>query len=223
MKNHFFFGCLCLVTLGPCAPGFSQESKLPPMEAVMEAALAYSPLVKTQDASIHKQEAEMKRNSKLWLQSLQLQVGSQYNNYYTNENVALPVFGSQTGVILRFSLYDFISRKNIVDRSRWEVEEAKFRTDQQRVVIRQMVISSYQQAVKNQELLRVCNERVEAAESHILMAQHEFKTGDIPLSELSRVTQIAGQAKMELEKAKAEFQEAYYLLEVLIGKKLSEI
>ncbi len=220
-KIVFVLGCL--VILGPCAPGFSQENNLPRMETVMEAALTYSPLVKTQDASVHKQEAELKRNSKLWLQSLQLQVGSQYNNYITNENVSIPVFGAQTGVIVRFSIYDLISRKNIVDRSRWEVEEAKQRTDQQRVVIRQMVISAYQTAVKNQNLLRVCNERVEAAESHIMMAEQEFKTGDIQVSELSRVTQIAGQAKMELEKAKAEYYEAYYLLEALIGKKLSEI
>lgn len=221
MKKGFLV--VCLFSLGLCAPGFSQENFLPPLDSVIAAALEYSPLVKTQQASIYKQEAEMKRNSKLWLQSLQLQVGSQYNSYYTNENVALPVFGSQTGLIIRFSIYDFISRKNIVDRSKWEVEEARQRTDQQRVVIRQMAISTYQTAVKNQELMRVCNERVEAAESHILMAQQEFKTGEIQISELSRVTQIAGQAKMELEKAKAEFYEAYYLLEALVGKKLSEI
>lgn len=212
-----------MASLGICSPGFSQDSNLPPLEVVMEAALDYSPLVKTQDASIHKQEAEMKRNGKLWLQTLQLQVGSQYNTYYTNENVALPVFGSQTGLIVRFSLYDFISRKDIMDRSRYEVEEAKQRTDQQRVVIRQMVISTYQQAVKNKELLRVCNERVQAAESHAIMAEQEFKTGEIQISELSRVTQIVGQAKMELEKSKADFFEAYYLLEALIGKKLTEI
>ncbi|HTH57269.1 MAG TPA: TolC family protein [Cyclobacteriaceae bacterium] len=221
MKKKFLVGCV--LSLGLLVPGFSQENYLPPMDSVIAAALAYSPLVKTQQASIYKQEAEMKRNSKLWLQSLQLQVGSQYNSYYTNENVALPVFGSQTGLILRFSVYDFISRKNVIDRSRWEVEEAKQRTDQQRVVIRQMVISYYQTAVKNQALLRVCNERVEAAKSHVIMAEHEFKTGDIQVSELSRVTQIAGQAQMELEKAKAEYYEAYFLLEAMIGKKLSEI
>jgi len=189
----------------------------------MEAALKYSPLVKTQEASIHGQEADLKRNGKLWLQTLQLQVGSQYNQYYTNENVALPVFGSQTGIILRFSLYDFISRKNIMDKSRWAVEEARYRTDQQRVVIRQMVVSAYQQAVLNQELMKITNERVQAAVSHQAMAEHEFKSGDIAISELSRVTQIAGQAKMELEKAKADFFEAYYQLEVLIGKKLTEL
>lgn len=221
MKKPIFW--CCLITLGLQVPGFSQEIKLPALDSVLAAALQYSPLVKTQEASIFKQEAEMKRNGKLWLQSLQLQVGSQYNTFYTNENIALPVFGSQTGLIVRFSLYDIISRKNIVDRSRYEVEEAKQRTDQQRVVIRQMVVSAYQQAVKNQGLLKICNERVQAAESHIIMAEQEFKTGDIQISELSRVTQIAGQAKMELEKAKADFFEAYYQLEVLAGKKLTEL
>jgi outer membrane protein TolC len=211
------------VSLGLITPGFSQEITLPPMDVVMNAALEYSPLVKTQEASIHGQEAEMKRNGKLWMQSLQLQVGSQYNTFYTNENVALPVFGSQTGVILRFSVYDFISRKNILDKSRWAVEEAKQRTDQQKVVIRQMVVSAYQQAVLNQQLMKITNDRVRAADSHLTMAEHEFKSGDIQISELSRVTQIAGQAKMEQEKAKAEFYEAYYQLEVLVGKKLTEL
>lgn len=211
------------VTLGSFSLGFSQEIVLPPLEAVLTAALDYSPLVKTQEASIHGQEAEVKRSSKLWLQTMQLQVGSQYNTFYTNENIALPVFGSQTGVIFRFSIYDFASRKNVIDKARWGVEEAKFRTDQQRVVIRQMVVHAYQQAVLNQGLLRVTNERVQAAVSHQEMAEREFKSGDIAISELSRVTQITGQAKTELEKAKAEFYEAYYQLEVLVGKKLTEL
>lgn len=216
--------CVCLiVTLGLVTPGVSQEIILPELEIVLDAALEYSPLVKTQEASIHGQEAEVKRSSKLWMQTLQLQVGSQYNNYYTNENVALPVFGSQTGIIVRFSVYDFISRKNVIDKSKWAVEEAKFRTDQQRVVIRQMVVHAYQQAVLNQELMRITNERVQAAVSHQTMAENEFKSGDIVISELSRVTQITGQAKTELAKAKAEFYEAYYQLEVLIGKKLTEL
>lgn len=221
--KRLFSVCVLGVSLGLITPGFSQEISLPPMDVMIDAALEYSPLVKTQEASIHGQEADLKRNSKLWLQTLQLQVGSQYNTFYTNENVALPVFGSQTGIILRFSLYDFISRKNIMDKSKWAVEEAKFRTDQQRVVIRQMVVSAYQQAVLNQELMKITNERVRAASTHLTMAEHEFKSGDIQISELSRVTQIAGQAKMELEKAKAEFYEAYYQLEVLVGKKLTEL
>ena len=217
------FVCCGLVSLGINTPGFSQDTVLPPMEVIIDAALQYSPLIKTQEASIHGQEAEVRRSSKLWLQTLQLQVGSQYNTYYTNENVALPVFGSQTGLILRFSVYDFLSRRNVIDKAHWAVEEAKYRTDQQRVVIRQMVVSTYQQAVLNQELLRITNERVQAATSHQTMAEHEFKSGDITISELSRVTQIVGMAKMELEKAKADFFEAYYQLEVLIGKKLIEL
>lgn len=216
------FVFLCLI-LGSISPGFSQEVILPNIEVVMAAALEYSPLVKTQEASIHGQEAELKRNGKLWLQSLQLQVGSQYTTYSSNENAVLPIFGAQTGVMVRFSIYDFVSRKNVMDKSRWAIEEAKFRTDQQRVVIRQLVVHAYQQAVLNQELMRVTNERVQAALSHQEMADREFKSGDIPISELSRVTQILGQAKTELAKAKAEFFESYYQLEVLIGKKLTEL
>ena len=216
--------CVCFIlTLGLITPGISQEIILPSIEVIMDVALEYSPLVKTQEASIHGQEADLKRNGKLWLQSLQLQVGSQYTTYTSNENAVLPIFGAQTGVMVRFSIYDFVSRKNIMDKSRWAIEEAKFRTDQQRVVIRQLVVHAYQQAVLNQELMKVTNERVQAAISHQEMADREFKSGDIPLSELSRVTQIAGQAKTELAKAKAEFYEAYYQLEVLIGKKLTEL
>lgn len=198
------------------------QYKLPTLEKIISVAIRNSPLVKTQKMAISKQEAEAKRNGKLWLQSVQLEVGSRYNTFFTTEG-NIPVAGSQTGLILRFSLYDLFARKNIVERSHFEVKEAMERANQQEVVIRQAVIDSYYKVELNARLLSIASERVQSILAHQQLAEQEFKAGDIPISELSRVAQIVAQSKSELEKARADYEEGIRLLEALAGVSLTEI
>jgi outer membrane protein TolC len=213
---------LSVVTLGLYVPGVCQElAILPSLDELLATAVENSPLVKTQLAAVKKQEAEAKRNGKLWLQTLQLEVGSRYNTFFTSEG-NLPVAGSQSGLVLRFSLYDLLARKNIVDRSRYEIVEAQERAHQQETVIKQAIISVYYRVTLSQKLVEVSNERVQSAVVHQTMAEQEFKAGDIPVSELSRVSQIASVAKLELERARSEYIEAIHLLEVIAGIKLIE-
>lgn len=214
-------GVIIAFALGSYFPAHSQQ-QLPELEVLLATAVKYSPLVKTQQAAVLKQEVEAKRSGKLWTQSLQLEVGTRYYNSFSSEGT-VPMLGSQTGLSIRISVYDLFAQKNIVDRARHEVKEAQHRSDQQEVVIKQSVVNVYYQATLGLRLIEIANERVQSSLSHKTLAEHEFKSGDIPLSELSRIDQIVAQAKTELEKARASYDEACRQLEILAGVNLIEL
>lgn len=214
-------GVIIAFALGSYFPAHSQQ-QLPTLEVLLATAVKYSPLVKTQQAAVLKQEAEAKRSGKLWTQSLQFEVGTRYYNSFSSEG-SVPMLGSQSGISIRISLYDLFAQKNINDRSRYEVQEAQHRTDQQEIVIKQSVVNVYYQATLGLRLLEIASERVQSSLAHKTLAEHEFKSGDIQLSELARIDQIVAQSKSELEKTRASYDEACRQLEVLVGVSLTEL
>ena len=55
------------------------------------------------------------------------------------------------------------------------------------------------------------------------MAEAQFGTGDVPIAELARVTEIAAKARSDYETARSEYLNAYQKLESLVGMPLEEL
>lgn len=225
--------------------GFAQQSQtfdiskdniellLPPLETIIDSAIAKNPFVKYRDLQIVVNTQKLKSDRADWTRDIGFQTDVRYgtfDNFASNvvqgQNPALTsTRNTQTnygvGGYIRIPVYDFLNRKNQIKLSKAEIEQAKSYSLVQRDELRQSVIRQYNELIIKQRLLRIKTKYVETSRIHMEMVEKNFINGTITLTEYSSLSEIASRAEADFETTKMEFRTAYMILEEIVGIKFN--
>jgi outer membrane protein TolC len=208
------------------------ESILPPLQTLIDSAIATNPFVRFRNEDIKVNEFKLKSDRMQWTRNIGIQTDIRYgtfNNFSTNTAEGqspsnLATLSNQlnygVGAYLKVPLYDMISRNNQINLTKSEIEKAISMAEVQRNEVRQLVIRQYNDLVLKQRLLKNKSKYIETARINVQMMEKEFQNGVISLVEYTRLSEIASRAEADLETSKVEFITAYMILEELVGYKL---
>ena len=245
MKHYFHILLTILTILIIGLTGFAQQNKepdlmndniesmLPPLETIIDSAIAKNPFVKFRDLQITVNTHKLKSDRADWTRDIGFQTDVRYgtfDNFASNvvqgQNPALiSTRNTQTnygvGAYIRIPFYDFLNRKNQIKLSKAEIEQAKSYSMVQRNELRQLVIRQYNEVIIKQRLLRIKTKYTETSIIHMQMVEKQFISGAITLTEYSSLSEIASRAESDLESSKMEFRTAYMILEEIVGMKFN--
>jgi len=241
---QFFLSALFALLTFP-NPGLAQESTdlnfmrddiervLPPLQSLIDSAIAKNPTLKSREMEVKVLENKLKSDKVRWSENIGIQTDIRYgtfNNFSTNtqEGQTPSLLATQTsqmnygvGAYIKMPLFDFLDHKNMVGAAKAEFDKALHLTEEQRDEIRQIVIKQYQEVVLKQRLLRIRSKYVETARINTAMAEKEFQSGMLKVSELADVTDSHSTAETAYETAKIEFMTAFMILEEITKTRLS--
>lgn len=245
MKHHFYSLHLFFMLLTIQLPGLAQQSKafdlstdniemmLPPLETIIDSAIAKNPYVKFRDLQIIVNTHKLKSDRAEWTRDLGFQTDVRYGTF---DNFASNVVEGQNpsllstrttqanygvGAYIRVPFYDFVNRKNQIKLAKAEIEQAQSFSQVQRNELRQLVITQYNEVIVKQRLLKIKVRYAETSGIHMQMVEKEFINGSVSLTEYSGLSEIASRAESELESAKMDFRTAYMILEEIVGMKFN--
>lgn len=199
---------------------------LPPLQTIIDSAIANSPYLKYQNAEIIRQQFKLRTTKQEWTKNIGFSTDVIYGtwDYMTmNPSTGTTYLSNQVetrygiGAYIRLPLFDAISRKNQIEIQRLELEEAKFVKEQKIKEIRNLVIEQYYRVLLNQELVNIQNKNRHSAEIQAQMIEKQFINGQATVEELARVNEIFNSAQVEYEKAKSDLITSYILLQELAG------
>jgi outer membrane protein TolC len=209
------------------------ELMLPPIETIIDSAIANNPYVKFRDLQIDVNKNKLQANQTQWSRNLGLQADTRYgtfDNFSTNtsEGQNPSTYATRSsqwnygvGAYIKFPLFDLISRKNQVNLAEFEVGQAQDMAQMQRNEVRQAVIKQYNELILKQRVLQNKSKYIETARINMEMAEKEFQNGVIPIPEYTRISEIVSKAELDFETAKVEYSNAYMILEELAGIKFN--
>lgn len=209
---------------------------LPPLEKVLLCAENNSHLVKEQEALSKHYEQGVEIAQKLWMDKVFLDMGVQRSNngalLTVNNNISTNEFNSlsfqnmnsfRVGLTVRLSLYDGFARKNLVQQAYLRQKAS----DEHALFLRQdvkfQITDLYKDAQLAYKLLSIKAEKKYALFMQKEMAEKEFQQGQLHISELGRITELASNAFSEFEQASATYEKLYYQLEIMLGVSLKDV
>lgn len=240
---------LCLIVL--CNKSFAQiridssryfnpitddiAKKLPPLEALIDSAIENSPEVRIQELEADYNYYEIKSAKNNWLRNIYLdaefdagdwlyrdrnELLQTTTDWYRYESRRISYYG---GFSIRFPLIDIFNRRNEINMKKKLMEISLIRREQQVRQIREKVITTYNELIQQQRLLRVSNEYQQYAKVYMPIAEMEFKNGEIPASELQRLKDYQTRGAIQFMDIIKSFNEAYWRLEEIVGMKFNLI
>ncbi len=235
-ENDPYLGSLTTENFDPLIDNITD--KLPPLEILIDSAIINSPYVGYEAAEVKLRSYMVRQARRYWTKYFGLDGGFSYGNFYqfyTNQASGSYAtdFSSdryettyKIGVFLRMPLFDVLDRRNNINIARRQSEQSILRKEQVVRETKQDLIMTYQDLVLRQKLLKMANEAQVTTKLQVEMAEKEFLNGNIPISELSRLTEIHSRNISEFIKQSSLFYQQYLILEEMVGMKfnlLSEI
>lgn len=209
------------------------ESILPPLQEIIDTAIARNPYVKFRDLQIVVNEHKLKADRLDWTRDLGFQTDVRYgtfDNFATNvvegQNPALSsTRNTQTnygiGGYIRIPFYDFLNRRNQIKLSKAEVEQAQNYSQVQRSELRQLVIKQYNELIVKHKLLKIKSKYAETAKINMEMVEKQFLNGVVSVAEYSAITEIVSRSEADYESSKMDFRTAFMILEEIVGIKFN--
>ena len=205
--------------------------RIPPLGLLIEAGLAFSPLLDEQRALIKIREWQLKSAKVEWGRYVMFFSEMRYGSIdIIVSNAGTVSYGDKSnstrfnvGARFQVSMFDLfdLRRKNLIANEQIEFE--KFKKAELERMIKDDVIRLWNKLVAYKEIAAINEDHVTAQKGNFFYAEQQFKAGDIALGEYVRIKEISIKADAEYQLAKKEFRETYLLLESLVGSKLSEI
>ena len=204
---------------------------IPSLEAVIDSAKIYSPLVKSFRTTVEIEKTDVKSQKREILKSLSL-----FSNYmYGNNGLLTPeqnllnntltyspnirTVNYQIGVQLRLDLFSVVDRQNKINREKLDVVYAENEYIRIELQLKEQIIRQYRSLELSQKLLSIYAATKQSAYVNLQMAERQFLDGEINISDVTRVTDALTKATTEFEKAKSSYLIAYEMLELTVGIK----
>ncbi|MBI9035322.1 MAG: TolC family protein [Bacteroidales bacterium] len=216
--------------------------KLPPLEALLDSAVANSPRVLYEDLKTDYYRYEVKSAKRAWTEHFGFQYDFNYANVNWNDEIFgyepedqkdWPVYSRQlmvsnrynglVGAYMRFPLTSILDRKNRINKQKKWVEISMAQRDINISQVREEIIELYNQLLQNQKALVVSNDYQEWTSIQMIMAENDFLNQEISISEYTRLKEIQTRGRLEHEKAVNEYINAYDLLQEKTGMKFNLI
>ena len=228
-KILFFFSFLFSCTAN------AQDAKplvraLPPLETVLSWAEKTSYRVKEQEMmSLEKQES-IAIAQKKWMDKVFVDLGAQRSNNGAVLNVSNSLTDGdvnslsfqnlnslRTGLTVRLSLFDGLGRKHLIQEAAFRKQASDYRILYLKQEAQQTITSLYKDIALMGRIIGIKAEKQTMLQLQKQLAEKEFKQGQIHLSELARVSELAANARIDFETALNEYDKAFSALELLVG------
>ncbi|MEA1875441.1 MAG: TolC family protein [Bacteroidota bacterium] len=199
---------------------------IPPLQMLIDSALQYSPLLKTKDIEVTIRQ--MERRAAVWAWADYIEPFSEFR-YGTVDNVVfsqsgLPLDMNQTqasrfnvGARIRLSIFDAITFGNELKIANMRIELDAARRKEIEQLISQEVIRLWNMLKTYRTIFILKSELVVTQDNNLKDAELRYNSGEVPIVELARITEIASKAREGLELTKKELREALHLLIDLVG------
>jgi len=210
------------------------EFLLPPLETIIDSAIAKNPYVRLRDLQIVINEHKLKSFKADWTRNLGVQTDALYGTFdnisanTTNggSNPAMLTTRSTqlnygAGAFIKIPLYDLINRRNQNRQAKADIDQAKSYAMEQRTELRQIVIKQYNELLIKHRILKIKSRYIETAKINLEMAEKQFLNGVINVAEYTSVTEIVARGESDYETSKMEFKTAFMLLEEIVGIKFN--
>lgn len=210
------------------------EKHLPPLQTLIDSAISNSPLLKYKNSAEIISALNTKSVRKQWSKYIGVISDVKYGLFDNlvigqdddgNLNTGLVSTTQQTrysaGIYLKLPLQELIDRKNKVKMAKEEKKMAEYEYQQEKKELRKLVIQQYNDLLLNQKLLTVKNDFVQDVLIQKQMAEQQFENNEIEISELTRLSSMHSKALSEYETAKADFNNAYMMLQEITGMKFN--
>lgn len=204
------------------------EIVIPPLETVIDSALAHNASVRFRKLDIAVKSADLTSEKNYWMRNMGVQADTRYgtfDNFSSNNNgQSTTIFNTTSqqfnygmGLYIKFPIVDMINRRNQIKRAETEVEKAKMLANQQEQELRQYIIKLYYDLVMKQRVLNIQALALGNARANLDMVETGFRNGTVPVVEYVRISDIASRVEADFERAKSEFITAKLILEDFTG------
>jgi outer membrane protein TolC len=205
------------------------ESMLPPLETIIDSAIANNPTIRSTDLQTRIKEYKLKGDRTLWIKNLGMQTDVRYgtiNNFSSNTGdgqiPSLSVMQSNSlnygvGAFVKIPIYDVINRKNIIRSDQFEIEQAQYLSQSQINELRKIVIVQYNDLILKHRVLKIKSKYAETSKINLQMVEKEFSNGAIQITEYARQSEIAAKTEVEFETARLDFKTSYMIFEEIVG------
>lgn len=202
---------------------------IPPLGPLIDSALTHSPLLREQDALIKMREWQEKSSKDDWGRYIQFYSELRYGTVdILISNGASIGYGNKTnstyynfGARFQMSIFDLLDQKQKKGIASAQLDYEKIKREDLQRMITEDVIRLWNRLVSYKEIVIINQDHIAVQSGNIYFAEQQYKSGDIPLVEYSRIKEISTKAEQEYQLAKKEYREAYLLLESLVGVKLT--
>ncbi len=194
---------------------------------LMDSALKYAPSIKRLQSNIEGLKENLSISKNLILSGVN--ANSSYN-YGTNYSAVSSQNGASltnsqsgfynVGIGIQLPLNQFLNRKHILKAGQSQVEMAKSEKDIAAFDVKQAVIILYHQFKLAHKLVAVSSKNNRSAQINYAMMEKDFIQGQVTVTQLAAVTEIANKSVVEFETAVNNFQSVYMQLEMLTNTSL---
>jgi outer membrane protein TolC len=245
MKNPVIFMMLPFLILMIVQVAHGQEKKpfdplkddinqrIPPLQVLLDSASVRSPMLKYNQLAVNASESNLLTAKRRWMQNWGVQANYGYGTFDYIYNNTLGTTNPQTyttkqttsqygvGAFLRIPFSDFIDRGNQIRMGKVLVQEAESQVAEQKRLVREEVITRYNDLIAKQKVFRVQSKYLETARINMQMAEKQFVNGSITVDNYSRVSEFSSRTEQDYETSKMAFITAYMLLEEFTGMKFN--
>jgi len=206
--------------------------KLPPLEAIIDSALAHSPLMKGASNAVLMSQYELLDVQRDWWQRFNLSTSVRYGSLYDYSSMAefdgtfYPVSNliftptMSVGIGATIPLSDLTDRKRKIEKAKLRVEVSENRMEDVERSVKQTVISAYYDVLTAQERLAYRNEIKSSASMLFDQARMDYADNRIPLLEYTRINEMYLNATSEVESHKFALLKVIRILEIIVGIEL---
>lgn len=197
------------------------ELYLPPLNVMIDSALANAPEIEYYLQRQLMFEHEMALNRYDWLKNIR---GS--FNYFAGNNAfigeALFLSGYNYGVGVTLPLGELVTRNNRIRMAEAASRSEAAKKEEQERAIREAVQDAYARLFTLRELIAFATEAKETSQFIYEQARERFVRGELSLDELGQQTDLRTKWGVNYVNVRNEFYETYRQLQMLVGTPFSK-
>ncbi|GCD78214.1 hypothetical protein JCM31826_16960 [Thermaurantimonas aggregans] len=192
---------------------------LPPINELIDTAIAHSPEVKYWHAQVKLREYEVSLAKKDWARDIY--VTGQYQGGTLGANInpdgSAILLGYLVGAGLRVPLSTVIGRKDRIGAAEAWLESTIAKKEEAIRNIRELIFNEYQKLLMIQRKISILAETNESTSLIMEMAEERFRQGELTLDQLGTNTELKTKYSLIYEELRTEFFNTYSQLERLVG------
>ncbi len=193
-------------------------------ERLVQLAWKNQPVNRTFEEEVVARQEKLKSDKLGWLKGFA--VSGNVNEFTLNpteETAGRAAFYPKYNFSGRLDLGLIFSNPAKRRENQARVRVAEHEMNQQKLLIRQLVLKSHQDLLKFAEIYKLQSEITDDSYSNFLLSEQNFKDGKLTLDEYNKALERYNGEKKERIIAETQYLNAKYDLEFLIGLKLEEV
>ena len=233
----FFMQLLLATNHAQTTPGSLPEAglagsewRLPPLEALIDSALAYSPLMRLADKDILLSKYALTDVRKDWMKKINLSADTRYGSMFDYSRISSDSKGSfippsanmymlnfGVGMSMYMPISDIFDRKRLVSSANIKVEQAEIQKEEVEQSVKLLIISMYYEVLSLQKTLEIQLEMRSSAGMLYEQTKSNFEENRTDFAEYTKAYETYLSSQSAYETQKNSLLRAIRALEVNVG------